>query len=129
MENRGAVARTRDTQTVQAASRANSTREGLRSQDQNQRNQLLGLVNSGAIGDSDSIRSALEGIHNQTTAQGADYANQQQRRQLDQFGRQQQSQAWGQGLGAISGSIDQNPQRASSLGAWFSNSGTSRGGW
>lgn len=121
VETRGAVARTRDTRAIQAASDADSTLADFGARDQQSRAQLLGLVNSGDIGNSDALRSALDSIHSATAAEGARYAGNQRQRQVDQFGQQQQSQAWGQGLGAIANSINQNP----SMYAW----GTSRGGW
>jgi hypothetical protein len=97
----------------------------FQNRDRQSRAQLLGLVNSGDIGSADALRSQLEGIHSASTAAASNYASQQQRRQLNQFGQQQQSQAWGQGLGSLANLVDRNQQTA---GGWFGG-GTTQGGW
>lgn len=127
VENRGAVARTRDTGAIQAASQADATTAGFRNQDQQARSQLLGLVNSQDIGSAEGVRNALQNISSQTVAQGAQYAAGQQQRQIHQFGQQQQSQAWGGGLQGLATAINQNPNRGNSLGAWYGSN--SKGGW
>ncbi len=128
VEGRGAVARTRDTGAIQAAQSADTASADFRNQDLQARDQLKGLVNSGDIGEADSLRNALQGISTATAAAGQRYAGQQQQRQINQFGQQQQSQAWGQGLNGIASAIDRNPNRGNSLGAWHGTS-TSQGGW
>ncbi len=128
VEGRGAVARTRDTGAIQAAQNADSASADFRNQDLQARDQLNGLVNSGDIGEADALRNSLQGISNATVAAGQRYAGQQQQRQINTFGQQQQSQAWGQGLNGIASAIDRNPNRGNSLSAWY-GSGTSQGGW
>lgn len=124
VENRGAVARTRDTGAIQAASSADAATAGFKSQDQQAKGQLLGLVNSQNIGDAGALRSALENINQQTVQQGQQYAAGQQRRQMDQFGQQQQSQAWGGGLNGLASAV-----RSSSNGNPFSYGANRSGGW
>ena len=129
-ERRQGVTRARDTQTVQAASNADQAMSDFQGRDQQARGNLLGLVNSQGIGDSAQLSNALQGIHNATTQEGRQYAQGQQQRALDQFGQQQQSQAWGQGLNQLGAAINRNPNRGNSLSAWYgSNSRTSGGGW
>lgn len=124
IEGRGAAARTRDTRAIGAASNADAALAEFRSGDQTQRQQLMGLVNSGTIADSDALRSALDTIHQQTAQSGARYAGQQRQRQIDQFGNRMTSQAYGQGLNAIAGAINRNPN------SWYAGgSDTSYGGW
>ena len=117
-EGRGAVARTRDTGAIQAAGNADAMTSQFRNQDTAARGQLHGLINSRGIGDADSLRQALEGIHSATTAQGAQYAQGQQQRQLNQFGERQQSQAWGQGLSGLASAVDRRPANAPTYGGW-----------
>lgn len=126
VENRGAVARTRDTRAIQAGADADTTIADFGARDQQSRAQLHGLVNSGDVGSSDALRSALDGIHSATSAEGARYAGQQRQRQIRQFGQQQQSQAWGSGLRSIATSIDQNPGGYAWLGG---SQQPTRGGW
>ncbi len=127
VEGRGAVARTRDTGAIEAASNADSAAANFRNQDLQARDQLHGLVNSNDIGDADSLRSAIQGIHSATTASGAQYAGQQRQQQINRFGQQQQSQAWGQGLSGLASAIDRNPNRGNSMGAWYGSAAS--GGW
>ena len=124
IERRGAVARTRDTGAIQAASNADAATAGFKNADQQAKGELTGLVNSQGIGDADSLRTALQNINNQTTQQGQQYASGQQQRQIDQFGRQNQSQAWGGGLNGLASSV-----RASSNGNPFQYNSTRQGGW
>jgi hypothetical protein len=124
VEGRGQVARTRDTQAIQAASNADQAQAQFRTNDQQSRAQLLGLVNSGDISDADALRAQLDGIHSATTSAAAQYAGNQQQRQINQFGQQQQSQAWGSGLNSLANAVDRNPRQSQS---WFG--GSSRGGW
>lgn len=126
VENRGEVARTRDTRAIQAGADADNTLADFGARDQQSRAQLRQLVNSGDIGSADALRSALDSINSSTAAAGAQYAGQQRNRQISQFGQQQQSQAWGGGLSAIANSINQNPGGYS----WLTGSQqTQRGGW
>lgn len=124
VENRGAVARTRDTGAIQAASSADAASAAFKGQDQQAKGQLLGLVNSQDIGNAGALRAALENINSQTVQQGQQYAAGQQQRQRDQFGQQQQSQAWGGGLNGLASAV-----RASPNGNPFSYGSSSRGGW
>lgn len=126
VENRGAVARTRDTRAIQAGADADSTLADFGARDRQSRAQLHGLVNSGDIGSSDALRASLESIHSATSAEGARYAGQQRNRQVRQFGDSMQSQAYGGGLSAIANSINQNPGGYS----WMTGAqSTQRGGW
>lgn len=123
VENRANVARARDTSALQAGQQADAALANFRSRDQQAEAQLRGLVNSQGIGDADQLRSALQGINAATTQEGQNYALNQQRRQLDQFGRQQQSQAWGQGLQGLANYVNTNPY----WNQWGSS--TTQGGW
>jgi hypothetical protein len=128
-ERRQGVTRARDTQAVQASSNADQALADFQGRDQEARGNLLGLVNSNGIGDSAQLSNALQGIHNATTQEGRQYAQGQQQRALDQFGQQQQSQVWGQGLSQIGAAINRNPNRGNSLSAWYGGNQTSGGGW
>lgn len=123
-ERRGAVARVRDTGAVQAASNADSAKADFQNSDQQAKGQLMGLVNSQDVGQADSLRTALQNINNQTTQMGQQYASSQQQRQIDQYGQQRQSQAWGGGLNGLAGAIRDSPS-----GNPFSYSPTRSGGW
>jgi len=118
VERQGKVAEVRDSSAVGAASQAGSTMADFRGQDQQSRSNLMGLVNSQGIGDSQQLSSALQGIHNTTMQAGQNYSQQQQQRQLTQFNQQQQSQAWGQGLQSFAGAINNNPYRMTNATAW-----------
>lgn len=130
VEGRGAVARNRDVSAIGAAEEADAARRSMRSGDANARQQLLSLVNSGSFADSQAFAGALRSINDATEQGGREYAMGQQRNELDQFRRQQQSQALGQGLNNFAGLIRQDPYRASRLSAWTgSGSSTQTGGW
>jgi hypothetical protein len=128
-ERRQGVTRARDTQAVRASSNADQALADFQGRDQQARGNLLGLVNSNGIGDSSQLSNALQGIHNATAQEGRQYAQGQQQRALDQFGQQQQSQVWGQGLNQIGAAINRNPNRGNSLSAWYGGNQTSGGGW
>jgi hypothetical protein len=55
---------------------------------------------------------------------GQQYASSQQQRQIDQYGQQRQSQAWGGGLSGLAGAIRNSPS-----GNPFSYSSSRTGGW
>lgn len=117
VEGRGDVARVRDTRAIGAAADADAQRSAFQNRDLQERNNLMGLVNSRGITEGQQLSQALQGIHANTAAEGANYATRQRQQEIDRFGQQSQSQAWGQGLSSIAGSIRrQNPQ-------------TTQGGW
>jgi len=105
VEGRGEASRIRDTRAIGAAADADSQRFAFQNRDQRERANLLGLVNQRGITDGQQLSQALQGIHTQTAAEGAQYASGQRQREIDLFGQQSQSQAYGQGLNSIAGSI------------------------
>lgn len=111
-ERRGATARTRDSQALQASGEADASSAGFKMQDQQSRQQLYNLVNSDGGTNADTLNNALQGIQNATNLQGQQYSLGRQQRQQQQYAGQQQSQAWGQGLNGVAGAIS-----------------TSQGGW
>ena len=127
MERRGGVERARDTSAIGAASQADSDLLNFKQQDADSRRQLLGLVNSGGFADSAAFSDALRGINDATNRSAQQYQLGQQRQELDQFGRQQQSQAIGQGFNNLASIFRQDPYRSSSTSAWTGS--TSTGGW
>jgi hypothetical protein len=119
IENRSAIARNRDAGAISAAANADASKAGFQEQDRNSRQQLHGLVQSQDIGSSDQLRNALEGLRSTTNAQGAQYNAQRQQQQINNFGAQQQSQAWGGGLNAL----------ANGVKSWNASPTASHGGW
>lgn len=118
VEGRGDVARVRDTRAIGAAADADAQRSAFQNRDLQERNNLMGLVNSRGITEGQQLSQALQGIHANTAAEGANYATRQRQQEIDRFGQQSQSQAWGQGLNSIAGSIRrQNPQN-NTQGGW-----------
>lgn len=119
IENRSAIARNRDTSAISAAANADATKAGFQDQDRDSRQQLHGLVQSQDIGSADQLRTALDGIRSTTNAQGAQFNAQRQQQQINNFGAQQQSQAWGGGLNAL----------ATGVGSWNASPTARHGGW
>lgn len=128
VERRGAVERQRDAEAVQAGQTADAAKGDFQMQDQQLRQQLLGLVNSGDVNSGQQLSQSIQGIADATRADAEDYATGQQRQQIRQAGQQWRSQAVGQGLSGAAGLIRQDPYRASSLQAWAGRPVTS-GGW
>lgn len=119
VEGRGDVARVRDTRAIGAAADADAQRFAFQNRDQQERSNLLGMVNQRGITDGQQLSQALQGIHTQTAAEGAQYASGQRQNEINRFGQQAQSQAWGQGLTGIANSVNRR----------YGTQGTTQGGW
>lgn len=119
VEGRGDVARVRDTRALSAAADADAQRFAFQNRDQQERANLLNMVNQRGIADNQQLAQAIQGIHTQTAAEGAQYASGQRQNDINRFGQQSQSQAWGQGLTSVANSVRNR----------YGQGGTTQGGW
>lgn len=92
---RGDIQQGQDAATIQAQGQAQQYAQGVKNQNEQQRQSLLGTLRSGNPADAGVYNQQMQTISNQTSAMGNQYSGQMANYQINQAGNNMQSQALG----------------------------------
>lgn len=118
-ENSTSLGGQRSAALIDAAQGANKTYSNLTARDRSIQDQLLTLVNSDDPYTRQAAQAQLQGMSQQTANDAYQEVANQTRRDANQFNQNQMSQSIGGGLTGLSNLIQQDPNRGSSLSAWY----------
>lgn len=94
-ERRGQVQQAQNAEAIQAQAAAQQFAQSARSNNEQQRQALIGTISSGNPYQGAALDQQLQGISNQTNAMASQYANQTAQNEINQYGYNMQSQALG----------------------------------
>ncbi len=118
-ENSATLGGQRSAALIDAAQGANKTFSNLTARDRAVQDQLLSLVNSDDPYQRQAAQAQLSGMQQQSATDAYQAAADQTRREAGQFSQNQMSQSIGGGLAGLTNLVRQDPNRGTSLSAWY----------